>query len=150
MHDAHAWRCAWQCYMMLVCICQLSSFESLALGCDGINYFLIPPPWVGFCCALHLFCCLQQTCLEFGRDFLSSCSRFSFHRGHICLEDFLELATHLRISELPHFWTWGEFALDLGRHINHHVVHKKLMLQSNLLSRNHLHIYYKFAQALWT
>ena len=62
----------------------------------------------------------------------------------MCLEDFLESATHLRISELPHFWTWGDFALDLGRHINHHVLHKKLMLQSNLLSRNHLHIHYKF------
>ena len=66
----------------------------------------------------------------------------------MCLEDFLESATCLRISELPHFWTWGEFALDLGRLINHHVAHKELMLQSNLLSRNHLHIHNKFAQAL--
>ena len=57
---------------------------------------------------------------------------------HMCLEDFLESATRLRISELPNFWTQGEFALDLGRHINHHVAHKELMLQSNLLSRNHL------------
>ena len=38
----------------------------------------------------------------------------------MCLEDFLESATRLSISELPHFWTWGEFALNLGRHINHH------------------------------
>ena len=52
----------------------------------------------------------------------------------MCLEDFLESATRLKISELPHFWTWGEFALNLGRHINHHVAHKELMLQSNLLS----------------
>ena len=64
------------------------------------------------------------------------------------LEDFLESATGLRISELSHFWTWGEFALDLGLHINHHVAHKEPMLQSNLLSRNHLHIHNKFAQAL--
>ena len=49
----------------------------------------------------------------------------------MCLEDFLESATCLRISELLHFWTWGEFALDFGRHINHHVAHKELMLQSN-------------------
>ena len=56
-------------------------------------------------------------------DFLSS----SFHGGHMCLEDFLESATCLRISELPHFWTWGEFALDLVRHINH-VAYKELML----------------------
>ena len=130
------------------CSCAFASlpcFESLALGCDGIFYFLIPPPSftspsVGLCCATHLLCCLQQTCLEFRPDFLSSSSHFSFHSGHMCLEDFLESATHLRISELPHFWTWGEFALDLGQHINHHVAHKELMLQSNLLSSNHLHI----------
>ena len=48
----------------------------------------------------------------------------------MCLEDFLQSATRLRISELPHIWTWGEYALDLGRHINHHVAHKELMLQS--------------------
>ena len=68
--------------------------------------------------------------------------------GKMCLEDFLESATRLRISELPHFWTWGEFVLDLGRHINHHVAHKELMLQSNLLSSNHLHIHNKFVQTL--
>ena len=45
----------------------------------------------------------QQTCLEFRPDFLSSRSRFSFHSGNMYLEDFLELATHLRISEFPHF-----------------------------------------------
>ena len=61
----------------------------------------------------------------------------------MCLEDFLESATCLRISELSHFWTWGEFALDLGRHINHHVAPKELML-----SRNHLHIHNKLVQAL--
>ena len=70
------------------------------------------------------------------------------HSGHMCLEDFRESATSLRISELPHFWTWDEFALGLGQHINHHVAHKELMLQSNHLSRNHLHIHNKFAQAL--
>ena len=75
-----------------------------------------------------------------------SSSLFSFH---MCLEDFLETATRLRIFELPHFWTWGEFALDLRRHINHHVAHKELMLQSNLLSRNHLHIHNKFVQAFF-
>ena len=138
------------------CSCAFASlpcFESLALGCDGIIYFLIPPPSftspsVGLCCAAHLLCCLQQTCLEFRPDFLSSSSRFSFHSGHMCLEDFLESATRLRISELPHFWMWGEFALNLWRHNNHHVAHKELMLQSNLLSRNHLHSHNKFAQAL--
>ena len=66
----------------------------------------------------------------------------------MCLEDFLESATRLRISELPHFWTWGEFALDLGLISIFHVANKELMLQSNLLSRNHLHIDNKFAQAL--
>ena len=39
----------------------------------------------------------------------------------MCLEDFLESSTRLRISELPHFWTWDKFALDLGRLINHYV-----------------------------
>ena len=131
----------------------LPFFESLGLGCDGIIFFLIPPPSfrspsVELCCATHLLCCLQQTCLEFRPDFLSSSSHFSFHSGHMCLEDFLEPATCLRISELPHFWTWGEFTLDFGRHINQYVAHKELMLQSNLLSRNHLHIHNKFAQAL--
>ena len=112
VHGAlHVWRCAWQRYMMLMCICQPPCFESLALGCDGIIYFLIPPPGftslsVGLCCATSLLCCLQQTCLEFRPDFLSSSSCFSFHSRHMCLEDFLEWATRLRISELPHFWTW--------------------------------------------
>ena len=103
--------------------------------------------WWGFC-ATHLLCCLKQTCLVFRPDFFSSSSRFSFHSGHMCLEDFLESATRLRISQLPLFWTWGEFGFDLGRHINHHVPHKELMLQSNLLSKNRLHIHNKFAQAL--
>ena len=100
----------------------------------------------GLCCATHLLCCLQQTCLEFRPNFLSSSSGFSFHSGHMCLEDFLKSATHLKISELPHFWS--EFALDLGWHINQHVAHQELLLQSNLLSRNHLHIHNKFVQAL--
>ena len=55
------------------CSCAFASlpcFESLVLGCDGIIHFLIPPPSfmspsVGLCCATHLLCCLQQTCLEF-------------------------------------------------------------------------------------
>ena len=131
MHvSPHIWRCAWQCYMMLVCL-----FHPSKLGCDGIIYFLIPPPSftspsMGLCCATYLLCCHQQTCLEFLSDFLSRSSCFSFHSGHMCLEDFLESATRLRISELPHFWTWGEFVFDLGWHIDHHVAHKELMLQS--------------------
>ena len=95
----HTFGDAWQCYMMLVCICQPSMLWKL--GCDGIIYFLIRPPsftWpsVGLCCAAHLLCCLQQTCLEFRPDFLSSSSPFSFHSRHMCLEDFLEWATCLR------------------------------------------------------
>ena len=76
VHGApHVWRCAWQCYMMLLCICQPSMLWKL--GCDGIILFLIPPPSfmlpsVGLCCATYLLCCLQQTCLEFHPDFLSS------------------------------------------------------------------------------
>ena len=102
------------------------------LGCDGIIYFLIPPPSfmspsVGLCCATHLICCLQQECLELRPYFLSGGSCFRFHSRHMCLEDFLESATHLKISELPHFWMWGEFALHLGWHINHHAAHKELM-----------------------
>ena len=34
--------------------------------------------------------------------------------GHICLEDFIEAATCLRMSALPHVWTGVKFALDLG------------------------------------
>ena len=47
----------------------------------------------------------------------------------MCLEDFLESATHLRISELQHFLTWGDFELDLGQHINHHVPFEGLLPQ---------------------
>ena len=62
------------------CSCAFASlpcFESLALGCDGIIYFLIPPPSfelpsVELCCATQLLCFLQPTCLEFCADFLSS------------------------------------------------------------------------------
>ena len=54
------------------CLCAFASFpcfESLALGCDGIIYFLIPPPSfkspsVGLCCAAHLFCCLLDIFLK--------------------------------------------------------------------------------------
>ena len=60
------WRWAWQCYMMLVSIC----IESLVLGCNGIMYFLIPPPSFtspleALCCATHLLWCLQQPVLGF-------------------------------------------------------------------------------------
>ena len=95
-------------------------------------------------------CCLQQTCLEFRPDFLSSSSRFSFHSGHMCLEDFLESATSLMIHNfgcgMNLLLIWAAYqsscrtqGADAGL----------LMLQSsNLLSRNHLHIHNKFAQAL--
>ena len=62
------------------------------------------------------------------------------------VEDFLELAARLRISELPYFQTrraWvaqGRFDLDLDR-ISFIMLHTRLMLQSNLLSRNNFHIH---------
>ena len=100
-------------------------------------------PLVWLCCAKYLLCYPQLTCLEIRPDFLSSGSPFSFHSEHMCLKDFLESATRLRILELPHCLTGvvGEFVLDFGRHINHHVGHQELMLQGNLLYRIHLHIH---------
>ena len=129
--------------MMLVCICQPSMLWKLSawLCWHHLLPYSTTSPSAELCCATHLLYCLQQTSLEFRPDFLSSSSRFSFHSGHVCLEEFLESATRLRISELPYFWMWGKFALDLRRHINYRVAHKELMLQSNLLSRNHLHIH---------
>ena len=88
----------------------------LGACCDDIIYVLIQPPSfmlpsMGLCCAPYLRCCLQQTFLEFCTDLIS------FHSGHMCLEDNLKLASHLMISELLHFWTRCEFALDFGWHI---------------------------------
>ena len=38
----------------------------------------------------------------------------------MCLVDFLQATTCLRISEIPHFLLEDEFALDFGWHINRH------------------------------
>ena len=48
------------------CSCAFASlpcFKSLGLGCDGIVYFLIPPP--SFTSPPVGLCCLQQTCFSF-------------------------------------------------------------------------------------
>ena len=85
------------------CSCAFASlpcFVSLALGCDGIIYFLIPPPSftspsVGLCCAAHLLCCLQQTCLEFAQISSVVASHVLTLKGH----------KHKRYVFVFHFWS---------------------------------------------
>ena len=113
MHGApHILRCAWQCYMILVCICQPSMLWKL--GAWLWWHHLIPYSITKFHVTIGgvLLChtppqLFSQTCLEFCPDFLSSSSCFSFHSRHMCLEEFLESATRLRIS-------WASTLLDVG------------------------------------
>ena len=137
---------------MHVCI------KTLALGCAGIFYILIQPtsfmsPYGELSCA-HTSFCLQQKCFEFCpefhcicQDFISIGRRFNFDSQHTRLEDYLDKKQRcLSFSKLPHFWLECICACFQAAYQSscRPTVAK---LQSNLLTRDHLHIRNKLAQA---
>ena len=103
----------------------------------------MPTVWPS--CATYLLSCLEQSSLDVVLDILSGPISYTGRWAHMQVEDLLEMTACLGVFKLPNFEARGELALGFWRHINPHVIYKKLMLQSYFLTRDHFYICDKFA-----
>ena len=85
---------------------------------------------MGPSCATHLFCCLEQACLDVVPNILSGSISYTGRCTHMQVEDLLEMIAYLRVFKLPSFKMWGVLVLGFWW----------MMLQDYCLARDHFHI----------